>query len=104
MKRRISAIEARKRLGELLEGVYYRGDEVIIERAGKPMAVVIPQSRYEVLERDREHAQKRMMELMEQAHERNKDVPPEVLEEEIERAIQEVRAERRARDAHRKAG
>jgi hypothetical protein len=36
MKRRLSAVEARKRFGELLEGVHYRDDEVVIERAGKP--------------------------------------------------------------------
>ena len=33
MKRKVSAVEARRRLGEILEGVYYRGDEVVIERA-----------------------------------------------------------------------
>lgn len=47
MKRRISAVEARKRLGDILESVHYRGDEVVIERAGKPMAVVIPAERCE---------------------------------------------------------
>jgi len=100
MKRTISAVEARKRLGEILESVYYRGDEVIIERAGKPMAVVIPSSRYEAMERKRD----RMWELIAEAHERNKDVPPEVIEREIEEAIKDVRAERRAREASRKAG
>jgi len=100
MKRTISAVEARKRLGEILESVYYRGDEVVIERAGKPMAVVIPSSRYEVIERQR----KRLLDMIEEVHERNKNVPPEVLEREIEQAIQEVRAERRAREAGRKAG
>jgi prevent-host-death family protein len=92
MKRTISAVEARKRLGEVLEGVYYRGDEVIIERAGKPMAVVIPSARYETMER----ARKRMIDMIEEVHERNKDVPPEVLEREIEQAIREVRGEYRA--------
>lgn len=90
MKRRISAVEARKRLGEILEGVYYRGDEVIIERAGKPMGVVIPAERYQAMERDRE----RMFELIEKAQARNKDVPYEVIEKEIELAIREVREER----------
>ena len=42
---------ARKNLGELLEGVYYRGDEVIVERAGKPMGVLIPIAQYERIER-----------------------------------------------------
>ena len=47
MKRRLSAVEARKKLGEVLDGVYYRGDEVVIERAGKPLAVVVPVKLYE---------------------------------------------------------
>lgn len=100
MKRTISAVEARKRLGEILESVYYRGDEVIIERAGKPMAVVISSSRHEVLERQR----RRLLDMIEEVHERNKGVEEKVIEREIEQAIQEVRAERRAREAGRKAG
>jgi len=100
MKRTISAVEARKRLGEILESVYYRGDEVIIERAGKPMAVVIPSSRYAILEQDRE----RLMELIQMNWEKNKDVPSELIEREIERAIREVRAQSRARAPGRKAG
>jgi prevent-host-death family protein len=100
MKRTISAVEARKRLGEILESVYYRGDEVTIERAGKPMAVVIPSSRYEILERQR----RRLLEMIEEVHERNKNADEKVIEREIEQAIHEVRAERRAREAGRKAG
>jgi len=104
MKRTISAVDARKRLGEILESVYYRGDEVVIERAGKPMAVVIPSSRYEVFERSQQRARDELLELIQMNWEKNKDVPPEVIEREIELAIQEVRAERRAREAGRKAG
>ena len=87
VKRRISAVDARKRLGEILEGVYYRGDEVVIERAGKPMAVVIPANRYEVLERSRE----RFFELVEENWEHNKGVPYEEIEQAIEQAMREVR-------------
>ena len=90
MKRRLSAVEARKKLGEILEGVYYRGDEVVIERAGKPMAVVIPASLYEALERDRE----RLFELIEMNWEHNKDVPYEEIEKEVTAAVREVRAGR----------
>lgn len=91
MKRRISAVEARKRLGEILESVYYRGDEVVIERAGKPMAVVIPAERYEAMERDRE----RLFELIEKNWERNKDVSYEEIEREVQQAIEEVRGAKR---------
>jgi prevent-host-death family protein len=90
VKRKVSAVEARKRLGELLEAVYYRGDEVVIERAGKPMAVVIPAERYETMERSRD----RLFELIEKAQKRNKDVPYEVIEREVELAIREVREQR----------
>ena len=91
MKRRISAVEARKRLGEILESVYYRGDEVVIERAGKPMAVVIPAERYEAMEKSRE----RLFELVEENWEKNKDVPYEDMEREVQKAIEEARTRRR---------
>jgi prevent-host-death family protein len=91
MKRRISAVEARKRLGEVLEGVYYRGDEVVIERAGKPMAVVVPAERYQAMERSRE----RLWDLIQQNWDKNKDVPLEEIEEDIEEAMREVRKSER---------
>jgi len=87
VKRRISAVEARKRLGEILESVYYRGDEVVIERAGKAMAVVIPAERYEAMERSRE----RLFELIEKNWERNKDIPYEEIERAVQQAVEEVR-------------
>ena len=99
MKRKVSAVEARKRLGEILESVYYRGDEVVIERAGKAMAVVIPAERYEALERGRE----RLFELIERAHERNKDVPYEVIEQEVAAALNEVRSRARTKASADKA-
>ena len=92
MKRTLSAVEARKHLGEVLEGVYYRHDEVVIERAGKPMAVVIPAEVYERLIGSRE----RLFDLIEQNWKRNKDVPFEEIERDIAEAIREVRAEQRA--------
>lgn len=91
MKRRISAVEARKRLGEILESVFYRGDEVVIERAGKAMAVVIPAERYESMERSRE----RLFELIEKNREQNQEVPHEVIERDVQKAVEEIRAPRR---------
>lgn len=38
MTKTISAYEARTNLGEILNLVYYRGDTIIIEKMGKPMA------------------------------------------------------------------
>lgn len=87
MKRKLSAVDARKQLGEILDGVYYRGDEVVIERAGKPMAVVVPARLYESIERSRE----RLFELIERTQKLNRDVDPAVIEAEIAEAIREVR-------------
>lgn len=87
MKRTVTALDARRRLGELLESVYLRGDEVVIERAGKPMAVVIPAERYEILEQSR----KRLFELIDRAHEHNRDVSPAVIATEVDEAVREVR-------------
>jgi antitoxin (DNA-binding transcriptional repressor) of toxin-antitoxin stability system len=39
---RVSAVEARKNLGKLLNIVSLRGEELIIERAGKPIARLGP--------------------------------------------------------------
>lgn len=49
MQRTVSALAARQRvgeLGELLEGVYYRGDEVVIERVDKHTRGGIPMDRF----------------------------------------------------------
>lgn len=87
MKRTVSAMEARRRLGELLESVYYRGDEVVIERAGKVMGVVIPEGRYRAMAASRRQA----MDFIERIQQRNADVPEEELEAAIEAAVKEAR-------------
>ena len=38
--RTVSAYDARVRFGELLNEVYYRDEEIIIERKGKPMVKI----------------------------------------------------------------
>ena len=42
MRTIISAVEARKKFGELLNRVALRQEEIIIERAGKPLAKLSP--------------------------------------------------------------
>jgi prevent-host-death family protein len=86
MKRTVSAMEARKRLGELLESVYYRGDEVVIERAGKVMGVVIPAHRYAAWERSRQ----RLFEFIERTQEANREVPEDELEAAVAVAVKEA--------------
>ena len=89
MKRTVSAREATQLLNELLEGVFNHQDEVVIEEAGKTKAVVIPAYLYESIERGRAQ----ISDLIQRAHERNRDTEPvilEELEEEVADAVTEV--------------
>ena len=92
MKKTVAATDARRRLGELLEGVYCRGDEVIIERAGKPMAVVIPADRYEQLEL----ARVRLFAMVDDVWARNASISPDELESDVATAVAEARTGRPA--------
>jgi len=91
MEKTISALDARRKLGQLLEEVFYQGNQFIVERAGKPMAVVVPISQYRQWKEKRE----RFFALIDEVREKNKDTPSEVLEAEVEEAVQAVRKEKR---------
>jgi prevent-host-death family protein len=47
MIREITAMDARKNFGELLNGVKYRHDSVLIKKAGKPIAAIIDMDLFE---------------------------------------------------------
>jgi len=94
MPRTVSAQEARQRLGALLEGTR-RGEEVIIERSGKPMGVVISPMRYAEMERQREEAKARLFAMIDELREHNKDEDPEEIERAVDAAVAAVRRERR---------
>lgn len=49
MNRTVSALKVRQNLGQLINEIYYRGDEFIIKRAGKPMAALVTVEDYEKL-------------------------------------------------------
>ena len=42
--KKINAMKARQNFGQVLEEAYYRGEIYIVERAGKPMAALVPLS------------------------------------------------------------
>ena len=87
MVKKINALKARKNLGELLEEVYYKGDQYVIERAGKPMAAVVPLWQFEEWQKRRA----RFFETVEEAQQQNQKVKPEVVEREVAEAVRAVR-------------
>ena len=94
MQRTVNAEEAQRSLGELLDGVS-RGDEVVIEREGRPIAAVVPIHPYKTFQRSRDVAREEFFQLVDQIHERNRGIPAEEVDREIELALREVRSSRR---------
>jgi prevent-host-death family protein len=57
MSERVSTMEVRARIGDMLNRVALRHDEFIIERKGKPLAALVPVERLEQMRRfARQHA------------------------------------------------
>ena len=52
MYKTISALKARQNLGQVMNEVALKGDEYIIERAGKPLVAVIPIEKYQSLQQE----------------------------------------------------
>lgn len=59
----MKANDARRRLGEVLDGVMANSDTVIIERYNRPIAVIVPVEVYQQWERGRREAFDRIREL-----------------------------------------
>lgn len=95
MVKRVNALKARKQLGQLLEEVYYKGDQYVIERAGRAMAAVVPVWQLE----ERQKRQERLFGMVAEVWERNKGVKPEVIEREVKQAVRAVRAKAARRKA-----
>ena len=87
MVKKVTALKARKNLGQLLEEVYYRGDQYVIERAGKPMAAVVPIWHLEEWLKRREQ----FFGMVDEVRQRQEDVAPEVIDQDIQDAIHAIR-------------
>ena len=82
-----NALAARKNFGQLLEEAYYRGDEIIIERAGKPMAVIVSIEEFTNWQTERE----RDFAILDEVRSKNKGVSPKKIETDVDEAIKAVR-------------
>ncbi|MEI9479981.1 MAG: type II toxin-antitoxin system Phd/YefM family antitoxin [Deltaproteobacteria bacterium] len=52
MYKTISALRARQTLGQVMNEVALKGDDYIIERAGKPLVAVIPIEKYQSIQQE----------------------------------------------------
>lgn len=88
--KRISTQEARANFSELLGSVYYTKNPVIVERKGKPFAVVISPEQYESLSKQQEKA----WAVIEEIQARNRDKDPDEVLADVTGVIKKVRQER----------
>jgi prevent-host-death family protein len=87
MIKKVNALKARQNLGQLLEEVYYNGNQYVIECAGKPMAAVVPVWQLEEWQKHRE----RFFAAVDDVHLQNQEVKPEIIEQEVQEALRAVR-------------
>ena len=91
----IGASDARQQFGQLLNQVFRREKRVVIEKSGVPVAALVSAADLEQLRRFEEQRREEFA-VVERIREAFKGVPPEEIEQEVARAVAEVRAERRA--------
>jgi len=87
MTRHVSAREARNKFADIMGSVRYGGEEIIVERSGRPMAAVIPVDTYERLVAER----RTRFEVLDQIRSHLPDVAPEEIEKDVVQAIDELR-------------
>jgi prevent-host-death family protein len=91
VEKTVAAFEARRNFGRILDDVNARGDQVIIERHGEPVAAVVPMSVYEQIQRNRKAFFNKMREMADRA-----DLSPEEAEEVAEEAVRWARNDQSA--------
>lgn len=90
----MKASEARQQFSQLLNEVFRRETRVLVEKSGIPVAAIISAEDLKRLGR-MEEERKRDFSILDEMREAFKDVPEEEIELEVNRAIAEVREERR---------
>jgi prevent-host-death family protein len=98
MEKVVGAYEARRRFGQLIEEAFYRRDHFIVERAGRPMAAIVPVDEYQRWQR---LAKARLFQMLDESWRRTADVAVEELERDVDEAMRSL--EDTARDTTRSA-
>ncbi len=88
MDKVVGAYEARRRFGQIIEEAYYRRDHFIVERAGRPMAAIVPVQDYERWQR---LAKGRFFQMLDDSWRRNADVPAEDLKRDVDEALRAIK-------------
>ncbi|MGE5893841.1 MAG: type II toxin-antitoxin system Phd/YefM family antitoxin [bacterium] len=93
MGKTVTIEEARKKLGDLVDGARLKGDQYIISKKGKPAAAIVP---IEVVQKH-EEAKGALLQLIEEVHERARGKKAEEIEGMIDEAVKWARRGRKSR-------
>lgn len=94
---RMTAREARDNFTDLLGTVYYGKEPVLVEKQGRPFAVVVNPDEYGNYIKYKEAAKKRVLEIIEEIQAASKGKAYEKTFEDITRAVEKVRKEKYAK-------
>lgn len=87
MEKTVGAFEVRRSFGRILQEVSARGDRVVVERNGQPVAAVVPIDVYNQWKRSRADFFERIRKASEQAN-----LTPEEADQFAAEAVQAVRS------------
>lgn len=94
MEKTIGAFEARRNLGKMIEEAFYKKDSFIIERSGRPMAVLVSIEDYQ---KWRRLAKEQVFVMLESAQKRSAKAPASAVARDVRDALKSLRQESRAR-------
>ena len=100
MLREATAMNVRQNLGELLNGVQYRHDNIVITKAGKPVAALVDMATFERMRRKNDGEFEKLWAQFAKGFE---DLSEEKIEELANQSLKEARAEISAAAASRDA-
>lgn len=89
MRKEVSTTELPEKLGELFDGIHCNGDRLIVKRADKPLAAIVPTQAYQEILQQR----KKTFSVLDRIWEKVPAVSEEEAQADTEQAIAEGRAE-----------
>lgn len=91
---KVTAKEARDNFTDILGTVYYGKTSVVVERKGRPFAVVVNPEEYEKYEKYKKAARKRILEIVDEIQAKNKSAEYREVLGNVTEAVNDVRKER----------
>jgi len=95
MYKTISALKARQNLGQVMNEVALKGDDYIIERAGKPLVAVIPMEKYQSLQKDLDEFFKSLDMMRRDIKKENSERIGKLINESVQFARKKIKSKKR---------